>query len=349
MDRLTDEKYMRRCLELARGGLCGASPNPMVGAVIVCDGRIIGEGYHIHCGGPHAEVNAVRSVRDKSLLSRSTVYVSLEPCAHYGRTPPCADMLCRLGVKRVVAGCIDPFARVRGRGIQKLRDAGIDVTVGVLEEECRELNRRFMTCQSLHRPYVTLKWAESSDGYIGLRGERAVISTPLTSLNSHRLRAHNDAILVGGATALNDDPSLTTRLWPGPSPLRIVIDNRASLPATLRLFSDGGPTLAVTPRPYADERKGVETMVTDFSGDILTPLLSALYERGIQKLLVEGGAETHRRFIAAGLWDEVWREVGSAPLGGGVVAPRMPAGTVWTERRMLGGLFLTARNKRPAD
>lgn len=345
MDRATDERYMRRCLQLARNGFLGAPPNPMVGAVIVCGGRIIGEGYHIRCGGPHAEVNAVNSVRDPGLLRESTVYVSLEPCSHYGRTPPCADMLVSKGVRRVVVGCIDPFAKVQGRGIAKLRAAGIDVTVGVLEAECRELNRRFITFQSLRRPYVTLKWAQSADGYIGgTTGGRTMISTPLTQTNSHRLRAMNQAILVGRTTAATDDPALTTRLWPGANPLRVVMDRRASLPPTLRLFDGEAPTLAVTEAGYPEARTATELFHPDYSLPVIPQLLGELHRRGIQTLLVEGGAATLQGFIDSGLWDEAVVERGAVSLGGGTPAPRVPAGVAWRPASFFGGNFATARN-----
>ena len=200
-DKNHDERWMRRCLDLARCGCYGAPPNPMVGAVIVCDGRIIGEGYHRHCGDAHAEVNAVNSVRpaDRPLLRRSTIYVSLEPCAHFGRTPPCAELIARLGVPRVVVGCVDPFARVQGRGIAMLREAGCDVTVGVLDAECRELNRRFFIFHTHHRPYITLKWAQSADGFLDRRrdgGQPARLSSPRSLMEVHRLRAQHGAILV---------------------------------------------------------------------------------------------------------------------------------------------------------
>ena len=189
---MEEEKYMRRCIELAKNGLCNVSPNPMVGAVIVCNGRIIGEGYHIRCGEAHAEVNAIRSVKDESLLKRSTIYVSLEPCSHYGKTPPCADLIIEKQIPRIVIGCQDPFSEVAGRGIQKLRDAGREVTVGVLEEECKSLIRRFITFNTLHRPFITLKWAESADGFIDLErteGQPVILSTPLTSMLVHKKRA----------------------------------------------------------------------------------------------------------------------------------------------------------------
>lgn len=348
MNRETDEMYMRRCLQLARCGMRGAAPNPMVGAVIVCGGRIIGEGYHIRCGGPHAEVNAVRSVapRDEHLLRESTVYVSLEPCAHYGRTPPCADMLVEKGVKRVVVGCTDPFARVSGRGIAKLRAAGIEVATGVLERECRRLNRRFITFHTLLRPYVTLKWAQSANGYIAARGEgRTMISTPLTLTAVHRLRAASQAILVGRATAETDDPSLTTRYWPGPSPLRIVFDRHAALPAKLRIFNGEAPTLAITERDYPDERQQTETFHPDYSQPVLPQLMAELHRRGVQTLLVEGGRATLQSFIDEGIYDRVIVERGSEEIDGRVPAPEMPLATVWKHEEIFGGNFFVAENE----
>lgn len=234
-----DEKYMRRCIQLARNGICHAAPNPMVGAVIVRDGEIIGEGYHVRCGEGHAEVNAIASVKDESLLKDATIYVSLEPCSHYGKTPPCADLIIRKGIPRVVVGCVDPFSLVAGRGIQKLRDAGIEVTVGVLEKECRELIRAFVTFNLKKRPYITLKWAQSADGFLDIRredGNAVRFSTPLSTLAVHKMRAEQKAILVGRRTALLDNPSLTVREWYGQNPLRLVIDRQLTLPPHLHLF-----------------------------------------------------------------------------------------------------------------
>ena len=204
-----EEKYMLRCIQLAQNGLCNTAPNPMVGAVIVCDGKIIGEGYHVRCGEAHAEVNAIRSVKDTSLLKRSTIYVSLEPCSHYGKTPPCADLIIEKQIPRIVIGCRDPFSKVAGRGIQKLKDAGREVIVGVLETECRQLIRRFITFHTLRRPYITLKWAESSDRYIDYSrtdGKPVILSSPLTSMLVHKKRAEHSAILVGTRTAELDNP-----------------------------------------------------------------------------------------------------------------------------------------------
>lgn len=299
------ENYMRRCIELARKGMTGAPPNPMVGAVIVHDGCIIGEGYHRKCGGPHAEVNAIHSVRKPELLTESTIYVSLEPCAHYGKTPPCADLIIEKRIPRVVIGCRDPFAKVDGLGIKKLQDAGVDVTVGVLEKECLDLNRHFITYHTSKRPYVILKWAQSRDGFIGQKQGQIAFSTPLTQTLVHRLRAQSDAILVGGGTALTDNPSLTTRLWSGKNPLRIVIDAHGNLPEDLKLFDAEAETLV-------------------WKNWDLKALLDELYERKVQTLLVEGGACTLQKFLDAGLWDEVRVETAPCLLGEGIVAPVLP-------------------------
>ena len=240
-----DEKYISRCIQLAKNGLYNTPPNPMVGAVIVYQDRIIGEGYHVRCGEGHAEVNAIASVKDESLLRQSTLYVSLEPCSHYGKTPPCADLIIRKGIPRVVVGCVDPFSMVSGRGIQKLRDAGVDVTVGVLEQACKDLIKRFVTFNLKQRPYITLKWAQSADGFIDVlrqKGMPVKLSSPITSMYVHKLRAEHQAILVGRKTALLDNPSLTVRDWYGKNPLRMVIDRELSLPSSLRLFDGSTPT-----------------------------------------------------------------------------------------------------------
>ena len=224
---LSDADYMRRALQLASNGIFDAHPNPMVGAVIVApDGRIIGEGWHRRCGEGHAEVNAVAMVRDEAEFLTATMYVTLEPCSHYGRTPPCAELIISKRIPRVVVGCLDPFEKVSGRGVKMLRDAGVNVTVGVLEEECWQLNVRFITAHTRRSPYVILKWAESADGYIDGR-----ISTPLTSVMVHRLRAEADGILVGSGTALADDPRLDVRLAGGKDPVRVVLDRRGRLVA----------------------------------------------------------------------------------------------------------------------
>jgi len=231
------EYYMRRCLQLARNGMLNAKPNPMVGAVIVsADERIIGEGYHVRCGEGHAEVNAFASVKpeDEHLLHESTIYVSLEPCSHYGKTPPCADLIIAKGVKRCVCGCIDPFAKVQGRGIRKLRDAGVEVIVGIMEKECLEINRRFITFNTHHRPYIILKWAQSANGYIDNDFKAFTFSTPFTKMLSHKLRAENDAILVGRITDEREHPMLNVREWYGKNPMRIVLSHDTKIGVMLK-------------------------------------------------------------------------------------------------------------------
>ena len=328
-----DEKYMARCIQLARCGQNHAAPNPMVGAVIVADGRIIGEGYHIRCGEAHAEVNAVRSVRpeDEKLLKQSTIYVSLEPCSHYGKTPPCADLIITCGIPRVVVGCVDPFSEVSGRGIRKLRDAGINVTVGVLEKECLALNRRFIINHTEKRPYVILKWAQSSDGFIDRHRSSSdeppvVFSNAHTSMLVHRQRAGVQAIMVGRRTALLDNPSLTVRRWPGESPLRVVLDRELSLPETLHLFDGTVPTLVFTAHTNYPHREGVEYVTLDFAQPVIPQVLTELYARRIQSILVEGGSTLIQGFIQAQAWDEVHIEIAPITLGDGVKAPTLPEG-----------------------
>lgn len=323
-----DEKYIRRCIQLARNGMRNAAPNPMVGAVIVHNDRIIGEGYHARCGEGHAEVNAIRSVKDDSLLQESTIYVSLEPCSHYGKTPPCADLIIRKGIPRVVVGCVDPFSLVSGRGIQKLKDAGIDVKVGVLEAECRQLIKRFVTFNTQQRPYITLKWAESADGFIDINreeGQPVVLSTPITSMYVHKQRAEHHAILVGRRTALLDNPSLTTRNWYGKNPVRLVIDKELTLPTSLKLFDGSAPTWIFTAQDKASTSQVIYFKL-DFSRSILPQILQKLYENKLQALLVEGGSQLLQSFIDEGLWDEIYTEHSAKVLENGVKGPVIPAG-----------------------
>ena len=224
----THERYMRRCIDLALNGREGAKPNPMVGSVIVVDGRIIGEGYHIEYGKAHAEVNAFASVeaKDEHLLPEATLYVSLEPCSHFGKTPPCADLIISKGVKKVVVGCVDPYSEVSGRGIERLRKAGVEVLVGVLEKECLFLNRFFITSNTLQRPYIILKWAQTLDGFIDCNGEATAISIPFTSMLVHKLRAESDAILVGNNTEKKECPRLNVRHWSGQDPKKVVLSSK---------------------------------------------------------------------------------------------------------------------------
>jgi diaminohydroxyphosphoribosylaminopyrimidine deaminase/5-amino-6-(5-phosphoribosylamino)uracil reductase len=292
-----DEKFMRRCIQLAKNGQQNAKPNPMVGAVIVHNGRIIGEGYHVRCGQAHAEVNAFASVKaeDEALLPESTIYVSLEPCSHYGKTPPCADLIIKKGVRRVVVGCIDEFAEVQGRGIKKIREASIEVEVGVLEEECKALNRRFFTFHREKRPYIILKWAQTANGFIDDHHKPVKISTDFTKMLSHKLRAEEDAILVGRITDEREHPQLNVREWCGPDPKRLVIDRTHPLN------------------------------------------IDSLYAQNIQSLIVEGGAETLRTFLIQGLWDEIRVETNTTlTVTDGTRAPIVPANAVVVSSKTFG-------------
>ena len=347
-----DEKYIARCIQLAKNGLCNAAPNPMVGAVIVHNDTIIGEGYHIRCGEAHAEVNAVRSVKDKSLLKESTIYVSLEPCSHHGKTPPCADLIINKGIPRVVVGCQDPFSLVAGRGIAKLREAGIEVKVGVLEEECRQLIRRFVTFNTLRRPFITLKWAESADGFIDLHrteGHPYIFSSPLSSMLVHKRRAEHSAILVGRRTALLDNPSLTTRNWFGKNPVRMVIDKDLTLPKHLALFDGSVRTLVFTQREDTSNRPNVEHIRLDFKIDILPQIMEVLYKEKLQSLMVEGGSILLQSFIDAGCWDEAYIEQSDAHLKDGVKAPSFSPEYVFLTFRKFGKEIKYVLNKAPEE
>ena len=338
-----DEKYMARAIQLAKNGRQNAVPNPMVGAVIVLDGKIIGEGYHIRCGEGHAEVNAVASVKDKSLLKDATIYVSLEPCAHFGKTPPCAQLLIDHKLKRVVVGCVDPFAKVQGKGIQMLRDAGAEVTVGVLEEECKALNRRFFTFHQKKRPYITLKWAQSADGFIYNKDADRYLSNPRTLMLVHKMRAENQAILVGSRTAETDNPRLDVRLWHGKNPTRIVIDRQNRLSRSLSIFDGSTPTIVFTTSETDEKISNVE-FVTLKAEDFLNQMLAELHKRQIQSLLVEGGRELHQLFIDNSLWDEIRVEESDIVLGGGIEAPAIPSGAKAERKVQFGHTITTFRN-----
>lgn len=321
-----DEFYMRRCLQLARCGAGYVSPNPMVGAVVVCDGRIIGEGYHRRCGEAHAEVNAIGAVKDAGLLSRSTLYVSLEPCSHYGKTPPCAELIINKKIPRVVVGCLDPFEKVSGRGIAMLRSAGVVVITGILEKECWQLNRFFMYAQTHKEPYVILKWAQSQNGYIDRKRSSKeaaeVFSTPVTSAFVHKLRSEVDAICVGSGTVCMDNPSLSVRLWSGKNPLRIVFDRRNKLPKTLNVFIDGLPIRVLTQAEVPDS-ENVKFWKLDSADASIRECLHLLYKQGIHSLLVEGGASLLQSFIDCGCWNETRVEVSPKKLTSGVASPQL--------------------------
>jgi diaminohydroxyphosphoribosylaminopyrimidine deaminase/5-amino-6-(5-phosphoribosylamino)uracil reductase len=323
---------MWRCLELARLGAGHTAPNPMVGAVLVYEDRVIGEGYHQLYGKAHAEVNCVNSVKEEDvpLISKATIYVSLEPCAHYGKTPPCADLILAKGIPKVVVGCRDPFPEVNGKGIEKLRAAGVEVTVGVLEAECTRLNKRFFTFNTLHRPYVLLKWAQSANGriagagsYAGAGAGRVLISNEYTNRLVHKWRSEEAAILVGTRTALADDPSLTVRLWNGPDPIRLVIDKELQLPASLRLF-DGKVKTIVFNMLRHEEGENLFYYQLANDNSLVHQIGQALYQLKIQSVLVEGGARLLQSFIDEGYWDEA-RVItnNELELPGGLPAPEL--------------------------
>ena len=308
---------MRRALQLARNGEMTTAPNPMVGAVVVSgDGRIIGEGYHIRAGEPHAEVNALNSVKreDWPLLKEATIYVTLEPCAHFGRTPPCAALIVKRGLKRCVVGCKDPFSRVRGRGIQIMQDAGIEVVTGVLEQECLQLNKRFICQQALRRPFVTLKWAQTKNGVMGLKNERLLISTEASTMHCHRLRAMHQAIVVGHRTLVEDRPRLDVRHWAGNSPQRFVLGRvgEDELPRGWQAYSD------------------------------IDSLLEDLRRQGVQSLLVEGGQQVLQSFIERDLWDEAYAEIADFEVNdaNAVLAPTMPKKFKGEEEKHFNSSFL---------
>lgn len=309
---------MNRALQLARQGGGHASPNPLVGAVVVHDDKIIGEGFHRCCGKAHAEVNAIADVRDQSLLPESTIYVTLEPCSHYGKTPPCAKLLIEKRIKRVVVGTLDPFEKVSGRGVAMLREAGVEVVVGVLESECRELNKRFFTAHITGMPWVLLKWAQSSDGYLAHENGAVQFSTPLTQALMHRERSMVDAIVVGAGTVKIDNPSLTVRHWSGNSPLRVVLDRNLSMPSRCHLLTDGVKTLI-----YNEKKQGIEGDIeyVELETSVPQSWLSDLYRRGITSVMVEGGANVLEQLLNAGTWSEIRIETAPMTLCSGIKAP----------------------------
>lgn len=328
-----EESFLARCLQLAKRGETSAAPNPLVGCVIVHRDRIIGEGWHYRAGEPHAEVLAIRSVRDPALLPASELYVNLEPCAHYGRTPPCADLIVRHGIAKVFIGTRDPFSKVNGAGIARLQAAGIAVEENILAPQCRELNRFFFTYHQQKRPFISLKWAESPDGFFAREREKSKgihwISQPATQAWTHRLRSSHQAILVGRATVASDNPRLDVRAVQGPDPLRVIIDPQGQTDPQAAVFRDEHHWL------YSLVDQGrPRQIVLSSEAQFLPELLQHLYQQGIQSLLVEGGAETLRRFIAAGLWDEAWIIRGIQALGRGMAAPAL--GLVPEKRMALG-------------
>lgn len=321
------EKYMARCIELAKNGLGTTYPNPLVGSLVLFDGKIIGEGWHKKAGEPHAEVLAIESVKDKTLLEHSTLYVNLEPCSHFGKTPPCADLVIDSKIPRVVIGNTDPNPLVAGRGIARLKAAGIDVVDRVLDAECRELNRRFFTFHEKRRPFVILKWAQSADGFFAPEKHSGPhwISGKRSRQLVHKMRSQEQSILIGTNTALIDNPALDVRDWTGINPIRIVIDRNLKIPSENHIFEKSGEVIVFSDK-HDENRIASETI--DFSGDVPRQVLSRLHELGIQSVIVEGGAFTIAGFIESQLWDEAHIFCAGKLLNAGIPAPRVTGASV---------------------
>ncbi len=318
------QKYMQYCINLAQKGLGAVAPNPMVGSVIVYNNEIIGEGYHQQYGQAHAEVNAINSLKNKELLKNSTLYVNLEPCAHQGKTPPCANLIVESGIPKVVVGCIDSYSEVNGAGIEYLRKSGVDVTVGVLEAECKSLNKRFFTFHNKKRPYVILKWAQSSDGFIDrVRNSDfppTVISGQESHILSHTWRSQEQGIIVATNTIIMDNPSLTTRLVKGKNPVRIIIDTLLKIPDHFNVLDNSTPTIIYN--KLKDELNGnTEYIKFDFKSKSLSDMLLSLYEKNIQSVIVEGGSNMLSSFIEQKVWDELRVFIAPIELKTGVPVP----------------------------
>jgi diaminohydroxyphosphoribosylaminopyrimidine deaminase/5-amino-6-(5-phosphoribosylamino)uracil reductase len=321
-----NEKYMLRCLDLAILGKGSVSPNPMVGCVIVHNDRIVAEGFHREYGGPHAEVNAINAVSNDELLKECTLYVNLEPCAHHGLTPPCADLIIQKKIPGVVVGAIDPFSKVAGKGIEKMRKAGIEVVSDVLKNECLELNKRFYTYHTIKRPYIILKWAQTMDGFMDIErnaesyGEPVWITGDTALRLVHKIRSEEDAILVGTNTAERDNPFLTVRNWKGKNPLRLVIDKNLRLSKDLNLFKPDTQTIIINSKSEF-EKGSVSYVKIDFEADITDQILDILYRRRILSLIVEGGKQLLETFITKKSWDEAHIFIGNKFFFEGIRAP----------------------------
>ncbi|MBQ4821189.1 bifunctional diaminohydroxyphosphoribosylaminopyrimidine deaminase/5-amino-6-(5-phosphoribosylamino)uracil reductase RibD [Aquimarina sp. MMG016] len=320
------EKYIKRCVQLAKNGFGTTYPNPLVGSVIVHNNKIIGEGWHYQAGKPHAEVNAINSVSDESILKDATIYVSLEPCSHYGKTPPCSDLIIEKGIKKVVIGTIDPFAKVCGAGIQKLMNAGCDVVVGVLEKECQELNKRFFTFHTKKRPYIILKWAETLNGFIAPESMPERKPIWITNLYSrqlvHKWRAEEQAIVVGSKTVIKDNPKLTIRDWAGQHPIRIVIDRSDQIPEDSAILDQTVKTIIITSSKHKKESSNqliYENVNSD--NNLIEEVCAILYKHDIQSVIIEGGAKTLQAFINQNVWDEARVFIGKTSFGSGIKAP----------------------------
>ncbi len=329
------ETYIKRCIEIGKNGLGSTRPNPMVGAVIVHNNKIIGEGFTSAYGGSHAEVNAIHSVSDQTLLKSCTLYVTLEPCSHFGKTPPCSDLIIKHNIPNVVIGCIDDNEQVAGRGITKLRKHGCHVTVGVLEKECRVHHKRFFTFHNKKRPYIILKWAATTDGFIA--PETKDNKKPVWITNSysrqlvHKWRTEEQAILVGTNTVKQDNPTLTARDWKGNHPVRVVIDKTNKLSKTLNIFNSDAPTICI------------DNTIVDFSKPIAKQICDTLYKHGINSIIIEGGTQTIQTFIDENLWDEARIFTGNNLFSSGTQAPEF-TGNLISEETILNDTLKTYTN-----
>ncbi len=319
--------YMQRCLELAKNGLGTTYPNPLVGSVVVCDNKIIGEGWHRKAGEPHAEVNAIHAVKDKNLLKKSTIYVNLEPCSHYGKTPPCSLLIVQMKIPNVVIGAIDQNSKVKGKGIAFLKKNGCNVTVGVLEKECNYLNRRFFTFHQKKRPYIILKWAQTKDGFIFPEITSDTEKKPIWISNNysqqlvHKWRTEEASIMVGTNTVLQDNPKLNARTFFGRSPLRIALDKELRIPKHYDFYDGETDTVLFTDKDTKKTGEKVFYERIDFKGDVIRQVLDVLYKMEIQSLIIEGGAITLQKFIDADAWDEARIFIGDVKFEKGIKAP----------------------------
>lgn len=321
------EKYIKRCINLAENGFGTTFPNPMVGSVIVYENQIIGEGWHKKAGEPHAEVNAIRSVKDKSLLKKATIYVSLEPCSHFGKTPPCCDLIIEHQIPNVVVGTVDPNEKVAGNGIKKLIAAGANVTVGVLEKECNELNKRFFTFHQQKRPYIILKWAQSQDGFLSPEKEIEQDRKPVWITNAysrqlvHKWRSEEQAILAGTQTVIDDNPKLNTRDWSGNNPVRVVLDQNNRIPKDSFVFDNTVKTIVFTKSETNLSAENTNFEVIDFNQNIIPQILAVLHQNQIQSIIIEGGLQTLQSFIDENIWDEARIFIGNISFEKGTKAP----------------------------
>lgn len=322
---MTDEVYMQRALELAALGTGAVSPNPLVGCVIVHQNVIIGEGFHQKYGGQHAEVNAINSVINQELLPHSTVYVTLEPCSHWGKTPPCANLLIKHKVKRVVIAIEDPFPEVQGRGIKRLREAGLQVDVGCLWQEAEKLNKVFLHSVRRNQPFVYLKWAETADGFVAKENKEPIqISGSLGKFWNHKMRSEVDAILIGSETAIRDNPRLTTRFWEGKCPLRLLLDPQGRVPTTISLFQDEDP-LVVFSSKKRNLSSNKDCIVLDFEKNWIEEILNYLNQRKVRSVLIEGGPRLHALFFNADVWQEILILRSKEVVGRGCTSFKVPA------------------------